>query len=162
MMEVIKVGIADSKVASNSEILRTAGLGSCVGVTLYDRSKKVGGMVHIMLPESPENKEFKKAKYADTGIAELIEIMEKKGANKSKLEAKMAGGAQMFSFQGKEKSELLKIGERNAKACEDVLKKENIRIVAKDTGGTQGRTIELYCKTGKLLIKTIKEGVKEV
>ncbi len=161
-MAVVKVGIADSKVASGSEVIRTAGLGSCVGVTLYDESTKIGGMVHVMLPESPKNKPgFKKAKYADTGIIELIEMMVEKGCKKKKLVAKMAGGAQMFSFSGKE-SELLKVGTRNAKACKEILEKENIKILANDTGGNHGRTIELYCETGKLMIKTVQEGVKEV
>ncbi|UMZ73387.1 chemotaxis protein CheD [Natranaerofaba carboxydovora] len=161
-MAVIKIGIADLNVASGSDVLRTAGLGSCVGVTLYDESTKIGGMVHVMLPESPKNKSgYKKAKYADTGIPELISKMEEKGCNKSKLVAKIAGGAQMFSFSGEE-SKLLKIGERNAKACRDILGAHKIKILADDTGGSYGRTIELYCETGKLMIKTVKEGVQEV
>ncbi len=160
-MMVVKVGIADMKVASKESIIRTSGLGSCVGITLYDSSSKIGGMVHIMLPESPSNKKhFKRAKYADTGIIDLIEEMENMGCNRTKLVSKIAGGAHMFKFSGG--SELLKIGERNTQAVEQVLSDLKIKITTKDVGGDYGRTIDLYCDSGKLTIKTINQGVKEV
>ncbi|ACB85004.1 chemotaxis protein CheD [Natranaerobius thermophilus] len=160
-MTIVKVGIADMKVASKESIIRTSGLGSCVGITLYDGSLKIGGMVHIMLPESPTNKsQFKRTKYADTGIVDLLTEMENMGCKRRNLVSKMAGGAHMFKFSGG--SELLKIGERNAKAVEEVLTDLKVKILAKDVGGDYGRTIDLFCETGKLQIKTINRGVKEV
>ncbi|OWZ84253.1 chemotaxis protein CheD [Natranaerobius trueperi] len=159
-MEILKVGIADMRVSTNDSIIRTSGLGSCVGITLYDVTVNVGGMVHIMLPESPNKRTFKRAKYADTGIIDLIEEIEKKGGKKRKLVSKIAGGAQMFKFSGG--SELLKIGERNIKAVKTILNDLNIELLAEDVGGNYGRTIDLYCNTGRLLIKTVNQGVKEV
>ncbi len=160
-MDIVKVGIADLKVGSNGSIIRTSGLGSCIGITLYDRSLRMGGMVHIMLPESPNNKKhFKRAKYADTGIADLIAEMEKKGCRKNNLVCKIAGGAQMFQFSGG--NELLKIGHRNTEAVLRIIDDLNITLAAKDVGGNYGRTIDLFCEDGKLLIKTVNKYVKEV
>ncbi len=161
-MKIVKVGIADWKVASNGHIIRTSGLGSCVGVTLYDSKRKTGGMAHIMLPESPSGKKhYKRAKYADTGIYDMVvELETKMSCSRNNLIAKIAGGAQMFEFSGG--SEMLKIGHRNAMAVEEILKDYGIRIAAKDVGGNYGRTIDLFCETGKLVIKSVKRETKEV
>ncbi len=161
MENVIKVGMADLNVAVSPFVLTTLGLGSCVGVCLYDSITKVAGMAHIMLPYSVQNKgEINPAKYADTGITLLIEEMAKKGAMKSRLIAKLAGGAQMFQF--KQENDIIKIGQKNIQACKEMLEKFNIKIVAEDTGGNFGRTIELSAVDGKLQIKTIGFGVKHI
>ena len=161
MENIIKVGMADLNVATNPEVLTTLGLGSCVGVCLYDSINKIAGMAHIMLPYSVQSKaDYNPAKYADTGIALLIDQMEKKGAFRSRLTAKLAGGAQMFNF--KKENDIIKIGLKNTQACKELLAQYNIRILAEDTGGNYGRTIELYSADGKLLIKTIGSGIKQL
>lgn len=161
MDNVIKVGMADLNVAVSPFILTTLGLGSCVGVCLYDSMAKVAGMAHIMLPYSVQTKgEINPAKYADTAIPLLIEEMVKKGALKSRITAKLAGGAQMFSF--KQENDIIKIGQKNTYACKEILERLNIRIISEDTGGNYGRTIELYSVDGKLSIKTIGFGVKQI
>ncbi|MGI6086127.1 MAG: chemotaxis protein CheD [Acetivibrionales bacterium] len=159
MIELIRVGMADLKVASHPAILTTLGLGSCVGITLYDGKKKIIGMAHIMLPSSKiATANTNRAKFADTGIVDLIEKMIAIGANKKNLVAKLAGGAQMFKFAGT--NETMKIGVRNCEASRAVLKKMSIPIVGEDTGGNHGRTIEISSEDGKLMVKTIGYGVK--
>lgn len=161
MSTVIKVGMADLNVALSPDKLRTTGLGSCVGVVLYDRVKKVAGMAHVMLPSSQLAKNNSNpAKFADTAIPLLIKNMEELGASRYRFIAKMAGGAQMFSFSTG--GDAMRIGERNVKACKEILERENITIVAEDTGGNFGRTIEVDADTGILTIKTVNQGVKEV
>lgn len=161
MQEIIKVGMADLKVVKYPNILTTLGLGSCVGIGLYDKQTKIAGLAHIMLPDSSQIKNnSNKAKFADTGIELLINQMVDLGCNRNRLIAKLAGGAQMFSLGNN--SDIMKIGYRNAVATKEILSRYNIPIISEDTGGNYGRTIELYSDTGKLVIKTIGHGVKEI
>ncbi len=151
-----KVGMADAKAAKDGDSLRTLGLGSCVGITLYDELTKVGGMAHIMLPVSNVDKEVNPAKYADTGIPYLLEMVLSLGAAKPRLKAKIAGGAQMFA--NAHGLEVIRVGPRNVEAVQEALGKLNIPIVASAVGGNFGRTIELDCTTGKLGIRTAQYG----
>jgi len=156
-MSVIKVGMADLKVCKAPDSLTTLGLGSCVGIAIYDKRTKIAGLAHIMLPSSKEiRNNANKAKFADTALDILIGELEKMGVRKSQLQAKIAGGAQMFSFNTN--NDVLKVGQRNVIATKKKLKELGIRIVAEDTGGNYGRTIELDPTTGDLLIKTIGSG----
>jgi chemotaxis protein CheD len=158
---MVKVGMADLKVVEHPDALTTLGLGSCVGICLYDTMSKVTGMAHIMLPSSKAiRKNENVAKFADTAIDELIKQMQLKGANKTRLTAKIAGGAQMFSFSSANDS--MKIGERNAEAVRAILKSMGIPIKADETGGNFGRTIEFFSENGKLVIKTAGKGIKEI
>ncbi|MFY0542766.1 chemotaxis protein CheD [Brevibacillus sp. H7] len=161
-MEIRKIGMADLGVAKQPDRLRTTGLGSCVGVVLYDAIHKVAGMAHVMLPDSSFGKggELTIGKYADTAIPHLIKEMERAGACTRHMIAKMAGGAQMFSFLGG--NDTMRIGPRNVEACKAMLQQANIRLVAEDTGGNCGRTIEMDASTGILQIRTVNQGVKEV
>ncbi len=159
--EIIKVGMAAFNIATAPASLVTIGLGSCVGVCLWDSAKKIGGLVHIMLPDSTQARNVtNKAKYADTGIALLVEEMIKKGTTSSRLTAKIAGGAQMFNFPGS--TSVIRIGERNIEAVRMCLKRLNIRILAEEVGGSCGRTIEFFTVDGLLHIKTINQGEKTV
>lgn len=151
---MVRVGMADLNVCFAPDAITTLGLGSCVGIVLYDATIQMAGMVHIMLPDSTkivhnENK----YKFADTGIQSLLEMMVEQGAKQNRLIAKIAGGAQMFGFQST--SDLLRVGEKNVEATKLQLAKLNIPIVAEDTGANYGRTIEFYPETGKLLIKSV-------
>lgn len=160
-MEVIKVGMADLNTVKAPGVLTTLGLGSCVGIALYDKYNKVAGLAHIMLPSSKEIKNNdNKAKFADTGIELLIEKMILKGAFRRNLTAKITGGSQMFSFN--KDNNILKIGERNVIATRKKLGELNIKIISEDTGGNYGRTIELNAEDGSLLVKTIGYGVKVI
>ena len=157
----LKIGMADLKVSKAPDLLTTLGLGSCVGITLYDKQTKVVGMAHIMLPSSKEIKNNEnKAKFADTGIEELLNQMIKAGANKSNLVAKIAGGSQMFNFNTN--NDTLKVGERNVIATKEKLKEVGIKIIAEDTGGNFGRTIVIDSEDGSLQVRTIGHGEKTI
>jgi len=157
-MGMIVVGMADLKVAKNPNILTTLGLGSCVGITLYDRVNKIGGLAHVMLPTYKGFEGQNIAKFADSAIIELLKQIIRIGASKNSLVAKIAGGAHMFGRA--QNSDIMKIGERNAKASLAILSQLGISVQANDTGGSHGRTIELNTDTGALKIKTVGLGEK--
>lgn len=151
----IKVGMADLQTCVVPDSLTTLGLGSCVGIALYDRVKKVSGLAHIMLPDSTQiTRDKNPAKFADTGIDLLIEKMVGLGADSKRLQAKIAGGAQMFSFQSST-NDLMRIGDRNVEAVKKKLKELGIPILAEDTGANYGRTIVFFSETGELLVKSV-------
>lgn len=159
MGEMIKVGMADLQVCKSPDVLTTLGLGSCVGVALYDPVTKISGLLHLMLPDSTKIRNNENiAKFADTGIEELIRQMLSLGANKTRLVAKIAGGAQMFAM--KSTNELLRVGERNVEAAKENLSKYNIRILDEDTGLNYGRTVELYSESGDFVIKSVGKPLK--
>ena len=157
MPELIKVGMADLKAGKNPDSLISYGLGSCVGIALYDAQTKVGGLAHIMLPDSTQARATDNtAKFADTAIPVLLEQILRLGAQKSRVTAKIAGGSQMFSFA--QATDIMRIGDRNAEAVREVLKAHSIRILAEDVGGNYGRTVELLLESGVFVIKTVNKG----
>lgn len=161
MDNLIKVGMADLQSSRHPCIITTLGLGSCVGIALYDPGRKVAGLAHIMLPSSLQARNNSNiAKFADTAVVKLVEDMVSIGALKSQIVAKLAGGAQMFAFN--DSSEMLRIGARNVVASKEALSLYRIPILSEDTGGNYGRTIEIHSADGKLLIKTIGHGIKEI
>lgn len=154
MNEMIKVGMADLNVCVAPNAITTLGLGSCVGIILYDKRNKIAGLAHVMLPDSTKiSNNENKAKFADTGIDELIIHMKEIGANSKGLIAKIAGGAQMFAFS--KNNDMMRIGDRNIEATKAKLKELSIPILAEDTGLNYGRTIEFYPETGELHIKSV-------
>lgn len=161
MSYIIQVGMADLKLAKAPDKLMTAGLGSCIGICIFDPVVKVGVLAHIMLPNSTQSKNPQnRAKFADSAIVMALEEMDKNGASRVRLQAKIAGGAQMFKFSGE--SDIMKIGERNTLAVIENLTKHNIKLVAKDTGGNFGRTIIFDVGDGSLLIRTIGHGERVI
>jgi len=154
MSETIKVGMADLKVCPPGDSITTLGLGSCVGIAIRDTNTKIGGLAHVMLPDSTAIRSNSNiAKFADTGIKELVSLMEKAGAKRNRMVAKIAGGAQMFSFQNK--SDLVRVGEMNVEASKKVLKELNIPILAEDTGNSYGRTVIFFPETGDFVIRAV-------
>ncbi|MCY6483645.1 chemotaxis protein CheD [Clostridium aestuarii] len=161
MENEIRVGIADLNIALPPKKLITVGLGSCVGIAIYDSIRKVGGLAHIMLPDSTQfNKVTNPMKFADLAIPLLMDKMIKKGAVKRNLKAKIAGGASMFNFS--DKSLIMDIGNRNSVSVKKVLKEFAIPIIAEDTGGNKGRTMVFSIENGVVQIKTVGKGVKEL
>lgn len=136
------------------DAITTLGLGSCVGVVIYDATAKIAGLVHVMLPDSTKIKNNEnKAKFADTGIEEMVRQVVAAGGVKSRLKAKIAGGAQMFAFSSE--NDLLRVGARNVEAVKEQLVRMQIPLAAEDTGNSYGRTIEFYPETEELLIKAV-------
>lgn len=164
MMEslLIKVGMADLNIGSGGAVLKTTGLGSCVGLTLYDPLIQAAGMAHIMLPSSEIAREgqLNVAKYADTAVPELIRKLKSIGADPRRLVAKMAGGAQMFAFAGSADS--IRIGPRNVESVKAALAAAGIPLLAEDTGANYGRTVEIDSRTGIFYVRSVQFGVKEI
>ena len=153
MANIIKVGMADLNTCVSPDGITTLGLGSCVGIAIRDPLTKIGGLAHVMLPDSTEIKNnLNIYKFADTGIAELVRLLVEKGASRARLVAKIAGGAQMFAFQNK--SDLVRVGERNVQASKKKLAELKIPILAEDTGENFGRTVIFYPETGDYVIRT--------
>lgn len=138
MESKLKVGIADMQMAKGTGILVTYALGSCIGICLYDPVIKLGALIHIMLPLNMEAGRKSTMKYADTGIRETLKQMEAKGAVRSRITAKIAGGAKMFEMNG---GSLGNIGQRNIESVHLNLKKEGIRLLKEDVGGSVARTL---------------------
>jgi chemotaxis protein CheD len=148
--EKLVVKMADHAVGDENTVLATLGLGSCIGIALYDKFSKVGGLVHIMLPENPGGKKI--VKYADTGIPFLIDEMEGLGAKKRRLSAKIVGGAGMFKSENGDS--VMKIGERNIEAVKEKLDEIGINITGSDVGKDYGRSMYFYLDDGRVEVKS--------
>lgn len=149
------VGIAQLRTAGPGESLATLGLGSCVVVALYDQISKYGSLTHIMLPHEAFGRRREGEnmfKYADVAIPEAVRMLEEKGCARSSLSAKIAGGAHMFDLS---KDSQADIGERNVRAVQDILEKMGIPLIAADTGGSRGRSVEFILDTGELRVRTV-------
>lgn len=155
----IKVDMADLKLCKSPDSITTLGLGSCVGIAIRDPATKIGGLAHVMLPDSTQIRNNTNiAKFADTGIEELVRIIVAAGAMRSRLVAKIAGGAQMFAFQNT--NEMIRVGDRNVEATTKKLSELRIPILAQDTGLSYGRTVIFYPETGDFVIKSVGKPLK--
>lgn len=161
MSEKIRVGMADLNICSSPDSIITLGLGSCVGVILYDPVKKIAGMLHAMLPDSTaiRNNENRK-KFVDTGLDDLMTELEKAGAVRNRMVAKLAGGAQMFAFGSN--NDMCRIGDKNVEASKKKLASFGIRLIAEDTGLNYGRTVEFFPETGEYHIKAVGKDIKVI
>lgn len=158
----IVLGMADLTVIRAPVKLVTLGLGSCIGLVVYDSTAKVAGMAHIMLPSSRGLMGSEKVgKFADTAVPALIDAMERQGAVKSRIKAKIAGGAQMFSLPGMS-ADFLTVGAKNVNETKKRLALLRIALIASDTGGNKGRTIEFSTSNWMLKVKTLGKGVSEI
>ena len=161
MGKSILVGMADLNICKSPDTITTLGLGSCVGIALRDPVTKIGGLAHIMLPDSKEITSVTHVpKFADTGIEELVKKITEAGAIRSRLVAKIAGGAQMFAMSTN--SSTMKVGERNVIAVKKKLKEMGIRLLAEDTGDSYGRTVVFDPETGNYTIRTVGKPEKVI
>ncbi len=157
-MNEIEIDIAKMAVAKSPAVLVAKSLGSCVAIALYDPTVRVGAMVHIMLPDSTHKKRKSNSpgKFADTAVPVMIDKMVSMGAIRSRIVAKIAGGAKMFTSVGTP----MDIGSRIVDAVKDALRKDGIRTVAQDVGKDYGRTVEFNTNDGSIRIKAFGIGVK--
>ncbi|HET7658078.1 MAG TPA: chemotaxis protein CheD [Bacillales bacterium] len=162
LQSIVKVGIAKMDIIVSPQVIRTVGLGSCVGVVIYDSHIKTAAMAHVMLPDSSlaRREVDNPAKFADSAIPELISMLVGKGSAGKGLKAKIAGGAQMFKLSGM--NEIARIGPRNVEEVKRQLSLHGIELIAADTGGDRGRTIEFDPETEKLSIRTVRQGISEI
>ena len=151
MSQPLIVGISDMKISRAPGIIITYALGSCIGICFYDAPVQIGALLHIMLPEAPQKLD-NAFKYADSGIVETLKRMESMGANRNRITAKIAGGAQMFHVPGD--NILGNIGKRNGDHVKITLLRQRIRMLAADVGGNFARTMEFDVSTGIAKVRT--------
>lgn len=155
-MSKITVGISDQKAVKGTDELITYALGSCVGICIFDPATKVGGLAHILLPSSQLSQENNPMRFADTAIPMLVKKLESMGAFRTRMRAKIAGGAQMFVTANN--NSLSNIGQRNVVAVKAALAKERIPIIAEDTGKNYGRTQSFSPNDGIMHITSATRG----
>lgn len=177
---IIKVGMGEGIVIESPYIIKSAGLGSCVALTLYDTKQRIGGLSHIMMPHLINTEDEKMRRWedekkiltsqplnfltsayqsADTTILVLMNEMIRKGATMLDIVAKIAGGARMFpSYSGISTG----IGEQNIISIKQLLKKKGIPLIGEDTGGDYGRSVEFYLDSGRVIVKAFGKEDKEI
>jgi chemotaxis protein CheD len=144
----LTVRMGEMRVDRDGGTLRTL-LGSCVGLALYDRRRKIGGLAHIVLPDS-RGKTDRPGKFVDLAIPALIEQMEKLAGEKLRLTARIAGGASMFAT-----STAGNIGQQNAESCRQTLSNLRIPVLASDCGGEKGRRMSFDTENGNVVIEIV-------
>ncbi|GGE46337.1 chemoreceptor glutamine deamidase CheD [Pullulanibacillus camelliae] len=161
MIDSLMVGLSDIKMACDQASLRCSGLGSCVGLVLYDLQKPIAGMAHIMLPDSEisRGKAYPPGKFANTAVPELLKQLLALGAIKENIRAKMAGGAEMFRTTT---NWTANIGQRNVEAVKEQLDLLHLQLKGEDVGGNFGRTIRFINETKALHIHTVTKGDKTI
>ena len=149
-----EVKMCETAIAKDSEILTASGIGSCVVITMYHPRRKIGAMAHAMLPNPglltigrESSNKSRGTKYVDEAIDEMLRNMESKGAKAGDLEAKIAGGANMFPACGSD------IGRDNVLSAKEKLKKEGIKVVGESVGGSIGRSVEFSVASGIVTVK---------
>lgn len=129
----------------------TTVLGSCVAVCLYDETTGLGGINHYMLPFWNGN-ELASPKYGNIAIESLLKKLEKLGARRINMVAKVFGGANQLNHT-------IGVGQRNIKVAQEMLEELSIKIVAKSVGGEKGRKINFNTSTGEVFMKYVtREG----
>lgn len=157
--EELHVGISEYKIAQAPTRLITVGLGSCIGTIIYDEASHIGGLSHIMLPDSQpflHKREIKPEKFADLALPAMVAELEQK-IRRPRFQAKIVGGANMFQFQTLNAAS--NIGQRNIEAVEEVLARLNIPIVAKHVGSSAGRTMIVDLQDFKTMVRQVKQEI---
>jgi len=161
MQDSVAVGLGECKISRNIDhVLVAYGLGSCVGIGMYDPQLRLAGLLHAVLPTSPNGVAERSAKYVTSGIEILLEEMIKAGAIPSRIIVRMAGGANMLTAPGFSKT--FNIGTRNVETAHEVLKRLRLRLVSEEVGGTIGRTVRFYVCDGRMTIRTVGNQEREI
>jgi chemotaxis protein CheD len=154
----IVVRVADLRVGTGQDVLVTVGLGSCVAILLYDPVARVGGLAHILLPSQALSRtDQNAAKFPQTAIPHLVDLMAREGASPRRLTGRLVGGASMFASLAAPGT--IQMGERNIVACRQVLHSQGIPLVGEAVGGDYGRTVKLRIADGQVEVFTVAHGV---
>jgi chemotaxis protein CheD len=159
---IVEVSMAGMEIASSPSVLVTRGLGSCLGIAMYSKTKRIGALAHPMLPDINRSKaKTKKSKFVNSAIHFMLDELKKRGCAASLLEIKIVGGGSMFSF-GSGSDKLLNIGARNVNKAREVIESLKLGITAEDVLDNYGKTVFFDLSTGKIKISTIFHGEKEL
>jgi chemotaxis protein CheD len=155
------VKVADWAVERGEVVILTLGLGSCVACVLYDAVAQVGALVHVLLPSPTLARDRSNpAKFPETAVPLLVDEMTKLGAVRERLRARIAGGAAMFANLTAPGVALM--GERNVEAMKDALKAARIPLIGEDTGLGYGRSVYLFLPAGRVEVRSVQHGVREL
>lgn len=158
---VLLVRVADMRSGRADDTLVTVGLGSCIAIMLYDAEAKVGGMAHVLLPTPAlSRKDSNPAKFPQTAVPRLIELMVADGAKPQRITARLAGGASMFSALAPPGT--IQMGERNLVAARQVLNSHGVPLIAEAVGGDFGRTVRLRICDGRVEVSTVAHGIQHL
>ncbi len=156
--EVI-VRVADLQVGSGDDVLVTVGLGSCVAILLYDSAARIGGLAHILLPSPAlSRKDENAAKFPQTAVPRLLQLMAEQGASPRRIIARLTGGASMFASLSPPGA--IQMGERNVVASRQALNGHGIPLVGEAVGGDFGRTVRLRVADGKVEVSSVAHGLQ--
>lgn len=160
-MKETVVKVADWSVDGGEAVIITLGLGSCVACILFDAVAKVGGLVHILLPsQSLARDRTNLAKFSETAVPMLLTEMKKKGAQPDRIRARLVGGAAMFANLASPGVALM--GERNVQATKEALKQAKIPLVGEDTGLGYGRSVYFHLPQGRVEVRSVQHGIREL
>lgn len=155
----IVVRVADLQVGQKQDVLITIGLGSCVAILLYDAMVAVGGLAHVLLPSPAlSRRDTNPAKFPQSAVPRLLEMMARMGASPRRVTARLAGGSSMFAALSPPGT--IQMGERNVVASRQVLHGLGIPLVGEAVGGDFGRTVRLFVGSGKVEVSSIGHGVQ--
>jgi chemotaxis protein CheD len=161
MFNSLAVGLGELKVSADpQDVLVAYGLGSCIGIGMFDPLVRVGGLLHAILPTHPDGGMDQAAKYVDSGIRALLDNLVRRGADRNRLFVRMAGGANMLVAPGF--SQALNIGSRNTEVALSVLSNLRLRVAGQEVGGNTGRTVRFYVGDGRMTIRTIGNQEREI
>lgn len=155
-----RLNMAEMFVSDGNDVLAIHGLGSCLGIAIYDPTRGIGAMAHIMLPcNLTKSHRHKPGKYVDSAIDEMFNDLKKLGCDPENLVAKICGGSRMFKTR---KDNRDCVGTKNIKLARKILKELGIHIIAEDVGGNYGRIVEFDVNTGIMRIVTVMTGTKYI
>jgi chemotaxis protein CheD len=161
MLNNIAVGLGEIKMSCNSQdILVAYGLGSCLGIGMFDPVARVAALLHAILPTQQNCSKDASAKYVDSGIRVMLEQMTGEGVNPRRLIIRVAGGANMLIAPGF--SQVLNIGTRNIEAAQIVFESLNLHVTSHEVGGHAGRTVRFYVADGRMTVRTIGNQEREI
>ena len=157
----IIVRVADLRAGSGNDVLLTVGLGSCVAVLLYDAVARIGGLAHVLLPSPALSRpDANPAKFPQTALPRLLELMGQQGAITRRVTARLVGGASMFASLAAPGT--IQMGERNIVACRQVLNHHGLALTGEATGGDYGRTVRLWTADGRVEISSVAHGLQTI
>jgi chemotaxis protein CheD len=155
------VRVADLRIGVADDVLVTVGLGSCVAILLHDAEAQVGGLAHVLLPSpSLSRMDGNPAKYPQSAVPRLLELMVADGARPGRITGRLAGGASMFASLAPPGT--IQMGERNLVAARQVLNSHGVPLVGEAVGGDFGRTVRLRVRDGRVEISTVAHGVQHL
>lgn len=154
MNNSIVVGLGESKISNNpKDVLVAYGLGSCLGIAMYDPVAQVGGLLHAVLPTCgmQDNNDENCTKYVCCGIEVLLKGIAEAGGQRNRIVIHVVGGANMLTDTTF--SDVMNIGQRNINAAHQKLKELNMEVTGEEVGGNIGRTVRFYVSDGRVAIR---------